>query len=47
LNETKSFILISAIEIFKLNIYAFPESWNVCDSIAEAYMTKEDNELAK
>jgi tetratricopeptide (TPR) repeat protein len=35
-----------AIEIFKLNIDAFPESWNVYDSLAEAYMTKEKNELA-
>jgi glyoxylase-like metal-dependent hydrolase (beta-lactamase superfamily II) len=35
-----------AIEIFKLNIDAFPESWNVYDSLAEAYMTKGANDLA-
>ncbi len=35
-----------AIEIFKLNIDAFPESWNVYDSLAEAYVTKGENELA-
>jgi tetratricopeptide (TPR) repeat protein len=35
-----------AIEVFKLNIDAFPESWNVYDSLAEAYMTKGANDLA-
>ena len=35
-----------AIEVFKLNIDAFPESWNVYDSLAEAYVTKGENELA-
>jgi glyoxylase-like metal-dependent hydrolase (beta-lactamase superfamily II) len=35
-----------AIEVFKLNVNAFPESWNVYDSLAEAYMTKGENELA-
>lgn len=35
-----------AIEVFKLNIDAFPKSWNVYDSIAEAYMNKGNNELA-
>ncbi len=35
-----------AIEVFKLNIEAFPESWNVYDSLAEAYMTKGVNDLA-
>ncbi len=35
-----------AIEVFKLNIEAFPESWNVYDSLAEAYMTKGANDLA-
>jgi glyoxylase-like metal-dependent hydrolase (beta-lactamase superfamily II) len=35
-----------AIEVFKLNIDAFPESWNVYDSLAEAYMTKGINDLA-
>ena len=27
-----------AIEIFKLNVEAYPESWNVYDSLGEAYM---------
>lgn len=35
-----------AIEIFKLNVEAFPESFNVYDSLGEAYMTHGDNELA-
>jgi CubicO group peptidase (beta-lactamase class C family) len=35
-----------AIEIFKLNVEAFPESANVYDSLAEAYMKNGDNELA-
>ena len=35
-----------AIEIFKINIEEFPESFNVYDSMAEAYMTNGDNELA-
>lgn len=35
-----------AIEVFKLNVDAFPESWNVYDSLAEAYMTKGLNDLA-
>jgi glyoxylase-like metal-dependent hydrolase (beta-lactamase superfamily II) len=35
-----------AIEVFKLNVDAFPESWNVYDSLAEAYMTKGVNDLA-
>jgi tetratricopeptide (TPR) repeat protein len=35
-----------AIEIFKLNVETFPESANVYDSLAEAYMTNGDNELA-
>lgn len=35
-----------AIEVFKLNIDAFPKSWNVYDSLAEAYMTKGINDLA-
>jgi glyoxylase-like metal-dependent hydrolase (beta-lactamase superfamily II) len=35
-----------AIEVFKLNIEAFPGSWNVYDSLAEAYMTKGVNDLA-
>lgn len=32
-----------AIEIFKLNVKMYPESWNVYDSLAEAYMTSGDN----
>jgi glyoxylase-like metal-dependent hydrolase (beta-lactamase superfamily II) len=35
-----------AIEVFKLNIEAFPESWNVYDSLAEAYMNKGIDDLA-
>lgn len=35
-----------AIEVFKLNIAAYPDSWNVYDSLAEAYMIKGDRELA-
>jgi len=31
-----------AIEIFKLNVKEYPESWNVYDSLGEAYMTKGD-----
>ena len=36
-----------AIEIFKRNVKTYPNSWNVYDSLAEAYMTKGDNKLAK
>lgn len=35
-----------AIEIFKLNVEAYPDSWNVYDSLGEAYMNKGDTELA-
>jgi CubicO group peptidase (beta-lactamase class C family) len=35
-----------AIEIFKLNVEAFPKSWNVYDSLGEAYMTHGDHDLA-
>jgi CubicO group peptidase (beta-lactamase class C family) len=35
-----------AIEVFKLNVEAFPNSANVYDSLAEAYMKNGDNELA-
>ena len=35
-----------AIEIFKLNIEAYPESWNVYDSLGEAYMNDGQKELA-
>ena len=39
-------MLDAAIEIFKLNIEAFPESANPYDSLGEAYMTAGNNELA-
>lgn len=35
-----------AIELFKLNVAAYPESWNVYDSLAEGYKTAGDNKLA-
>ena len=35
-----------AIEIFKLNVKAYPESFNVYDSLGEAYMTQGNRELA-
>ena len=35
-----------AIEIFKLNVAAFPESSNTYDSLGEAYMKNGDKELA-
>jgi len=35
-----------AMEIFKLNVEAYPESWNVYDSLGEAYMKNGDKELA-
>jgi len=35
-----------AIEIFKLNVEAYPESFNVWDSLGEAYMKIDDYELA-
>jgi len=35
-----------AIEVFKLNVEAYPESANVYDSLAEAYMKNGDTELA-
>ena len=35
-----------ATEIFKLNVAAYPESGNVYDSLAEAYMIQGDNALA-
>jgi tetratricopeptide (TPR) repeat protein len=35
-----------AIEIFKLNVEAYPEGWNVYDSLGEAYMIAGDKELA-
>ena len=38
--------LDDAIEIFKLNTEAYPQSSNVWDSLGEAYMNKGDKELA-
>lgn len=35
-----------AIEVFKLNIERFPQSWNVYDSLGEAYMANGDRDLA-
>ncbi|MEK7728471.1 MAG: serine hydrolase, partial [candidate division KSB1 bacterium] len=50
--NTKGYDLLSgnkidqAIAIFEMNVYAFPQSANAFDSLAEAYMGKGDNELA-
>lgn len=35
-----------AIELFKLNVMAFPDSWNTYDSLAEAYLADGNKELA-
>jgi Flp pilus assembly protein TadD len=35
-----------AIEVFRLNVELFPDSWNVYDSLGEAYMNKGDTKLA-
>lgn len=35
-----------AIAIFKLNVESYPDSWNVYDSLGEAYMKNGDKELA-
>ncbi len=35
-----------AIEVFKLNVAAYPDSWNAYDSLAEAYMQDKNNKLA-
>lgn len=35
-----------AVEIFRLNVAEYPESWNVYDSLAEAYLLKGDKENA-
>jgi len=43
LNSNKN---LEAIEVFKLNVETFPESANVYDSLAEAYMKNGDKELA-
>ena len=38
--------LKEAIEIFKLNVEAYPKGFNTYDSLAEAYMNNKENELA-
>jgi len=38
--------LIEAIEVFKMSVELFPESFNTWDSLGEAYMKKGDNKLA-
>ncbi len=38
--------IAKAIEIFKLNVEYYPESFNVYDSLAEAYMVNGDKELS-
>ena len=35
-----------AIELFKLNVTAYPNSWNTYDSLAEAYLADGNKELA-
>jgi len=39
-------MLKEAVEVFKLNVEAFPESFNPYDSLGEAYMTSGDKEMA-
>jgi transglutaminase-like putative cysteine protease len=38
--------LNEAIEVFKLNVFAYPGSFNAFDSLAEAYMKNKQNDLA-
>jgi tetratricopeptide (TPR) repeat protein len=38
--------LAEAITIFKLNVNAFPDAFNVYDSLGEAYMKAGEKELA-
>lgn len=38
--------LKEAVEIFKLNVEAYPQGFNAYDSLAEAYMTMNERELA-
>jgi len=35
-----------SIELFKLNVEMYPKSFNTYDSLAEAYMTNKERELA-
>ena len=37
---------MDAIEILKLNVKEYPDSFNVYDSLGEAYMLNGDNKLA-
>jgi len=39
--------LAEAIEIFKLNVRSFPDSWNAYDSLGEAYLKNGDKVNAK
>ncbi len=39
--------LKEAIEIFKINVAAFPNSWNVYDSLGETYLANGEIELGK
>ena len=36
----------AAIGLFKINVELYPDSWNVYDSLAEAYMLKGEMETA-
>ena len=38
--------VLEAIEVFKINVKEFPESWNVYDSLGEAYMVNGNTELS-
>lgn len=38
--------LREAIAVFKVNVELYPNSWNVYDSLGEAYMTNGDKDLA-
>jgi len=38
--------VLEAIEVFKINVKEFPESWNVYDSLGEAYVVNGDKESA-
>ena len=38
--------LKEAIELFKMNVQLYPESWNVYDSLGEAYATAGETALA-
>src|SRR5207248_550494 len=38
--------LMDAIEVLKLNVAAYPSSWNVYDGLGEAYMKNGNRDLA-